>query len=143
MVRYIVKSEEDTRRLAEELASESKKGDVFALKGDLGAGKTFFSACFINYFAKKEGRVEENVVSPTFNLVKIYRTDNFDIYHFDLYRLKQAEELYELDLDSAFENVALIEWPELAMDLLPSNYIEVNISVQDDCRVFEINRHTD
>ena len=138
MVKYIIKTKEDTKNLAENIAKNCKKGDIILLNGDLGAGKTFFSSCFINYFAEKEKRPLENVVSPTFNLVKIYKTDSFYIYHFDLYRSKNAEELYELDLQNAFENVSLVEWPELMLPFLQNNCIEVNISIVDDCRIFDV-----
>ncbi len=138
MVEYIVKSKEDTKKLAENIASNVNKGTVITLTGTLGAGKTFFTECFINYFNKKENRTIENVVSPTFNLVKVYNTDNFDIYHFDLYRLKNREEVFELGIEDAFENVALIEWPELILDFLPENTININIKLVDDYRVFEV-----
>ena len=138
MVEYIVKTKEDTKKLAENIARTCEKGDVMLLNGDLGAGKTFFTSCFINYFAEKERRPYENVISPTFNLVKIYKTNNFDIYHFDLYRLKSSEELYELDLQSAFENVSLVEWPELMLPFLLNNYLEINIILKDSCRIFDI-----
>lgn len=138
MVEYIVKSKEDTRKIAEDIASKINKGSVITLTGTLGAGKTFFTECFINYFNKKENRAIENVVSPTFNLVKVYNTDNFDIYHFDLYRLKNREEVFELGIEDAFENVALIEWPELILDFLPENVININIKLVDDYRVFDV-----
>lgn len=142
MVKYTVKTKEDTKKLAENIAKTCKKGDVILLNGDLGVGKTFFSSCFINYFAEKEKQPYENVISPTFNLVKIYKTGNFDIYHFDLYRLKNSEELYELDLQSAFENVSLVEWPELMLPFLPDNYLEINITLKDNCRIFDIRKIT-
>ena len=138
MVEYIVKSKEDTRKIAEDIASKINKGSVITLTGTLGAGKTFFTECFINYFNKKENRTIENVVSPTFNLVKVYNTDNFDIYHFDLYRLKNREEVFELGIEDAFENVALIEWPELILDFLPENIININIKLVNDYRVFDV-----
>lgn len=138
MVEYIVKSKKDTRKIAEDIASKTNKGSVITLNGTLGAGKTFFTECFINYFNKKENRTIENVVSPTFNLVKVYNTNNFDIYHFDLYRLKNKEEVFELSIEDAFENVALIEWPELIEDFLPENVININIKLVDDYRVFDV-----
>lgn len=138
MVEYIVKSKKDTRKIAEDIASKTNKGSVITLNGTLGAGKTFFTECFINYFNKKENRTIENVVSPTFNLVKVYNTNNFDIYHFDLYRLKNKEEVFELGIEDAFENVALIEWPELIEDFLPENVININIKLVDDYRVFDV-----
>lgn len=125
--------EKDSKRIAESFASKARKGDIFALYGDLGAGKTLFASAFINYFQRLEHRKPLTISSPTFNLVKVYRTNNFDIYHFDLYRLKRREELWELDLESAFQNVSLIEWPELIESLLPGkNIIKIKIEIQND-----------
>lgn len=138
MVKYIVKNKEDTKKIAEKIASKVVKGTVITLNGNLGAGKTFFAECFINYFNKIEGRAEENVVSPTFNIVKIYNSNNFNIYHFDLYRLKNKEEIFELDIEDAFENVSIVEWPELIKDLLPNNVINIVIELIDNYRIFDI-----
>ena len=113
MKEYILDCENDTIKLAEEIASCVDKQSIILLYGDLGAGKTFFSKAFINFFAKAENRAEENVISPTFNIVKTYNTKNFTIFHFDLYRIKHQSEVFELDLDEAFSNVSLIEWPEI------------------------------
>jgi tRNA threonylcarbamoyl adenosine modification protein YjeE len=115
----ILKAKQDTINLAKQLAKECEKGDIIALRGMLGAGKTFFANAFINAIYEKEGRGKVKVTSPTFNLIKIYETDNFPIYHYDLYRLKKVEELYELGIeDSLEEGVVLIEWPELAEKML-------------------------
>lgn len=118
---------EDTKKLAEKIASGVKKGDVIALSGDLGAGKTTFSRFFINYLMGHE----ENVTSPTFNLVLPYETKDFTIWHFDLYRLNEAKEVEELGLYDAFDNgVSLIEWPEIISDILPENTVMVKFTVE-------------
>ncbi len=126
---YILKNKEDTKNLAELVASKIKKGDILVLNGDLGVGKTFFVSCFVNYFCKKQNKQEVTVTSPTFNIVKTYQTNDFLIYHFDLYRIKDTEELYELDLENAFDNVSLIEWPEIINDLLPYEPISLNFEL--------------
>ncbi len=123
---YILKNKQDTKNLAEALALQIKKGDILLLNGNLGVGKTFFVNCFVNYFYKNQNKEEIIVTSPTFNIVKTYQTSDFLIYHFDLYRIKEVEELYELDLENAFENVSLIEWPEIIYDLLPHKTIKLN-----------------
>lgn len=138
MKKYILKSENDTKNLAKQIAKNTKRGDIVTLKGDLGVGKTFFVNCFINYLYKRENRENIVVTSPTFNLVKTYETNNFLIYHFDLYRIKTVEELYELDLDDAFENVSLIEWPEMIFDILPKRAIEINFKLINGIREMEI-----
>jgi tRNA threonylcarbamoyladenosine biosynthesis protein TsaE len=108
------KSEDDTKKLACLLAKISLKGDVFALYGTLGAGKSTFSRYFIQSLM---GDID--VPSPTFTLVQTYYSSEFDIYHYDMYRLKTPDEAYELGIDEAFYNaVNLIEWPEKIKPLL-------------------------
>lgn len=105
------------------MAASAGVGSVFCLKGDLGAGKTEFARGFIRALS---GDVA--VASPTFNLVKIYETPGFPIWHFDLYRLKNAAELEELGLSEALiQAVSLIEWPEIAEGMLPRERVEVEI----------------
>lgn len=134
---YLIKSKNEMIEFAENLAKQTKKGNIILLNGDLGSGKTFFSNAFINYFNKIENRDVEQITSPTFNIVKTYKTNNFTIYHFDLYRIKDIEEVYELDVEDAFENVSLIEWPDVVRDFLPkSNVIDINIKiVENNCRL--------
>lgn len=130
---YLIKSKDEMIRFAENMAKQIKCGNIILLNGDLGSGKTFFSNAFINYFNKIENRGMEQITSPTFNIVKTYKTNNFMIYHFDLYRIKNIEEVYELDIEDAFENVSLIEWPDIVMDVLPkSGVINVGIKIVDD-----------
>ena len=133
---YLIRSQDEMIEFAENMAKQTKKGDIILLNGDLGSGKTFFSNAFINYFNKIENREIEQITSPTFNIVKTYKTNNFTIYHFDLYRIKDIEEVYELDVEDAFENVSLIEWPDVVRDVLPENgVIDVSIEVVDgECR---------
>lgn len=110
--------------LAQELASKSKKGSVFALKGTLGAGKSFFAKNFINSLQEKP----TEVLSPTFNLVYSYDTKKGEVFHFDLYRIKDVSELENIGLFDALENgICLIEWPEIAADFLPENCCEIEI----------------
>lgn len=131
MKEYILDCENDTIKLAEEIADCVDKQSIILLYGDLGAGKTFFSKAFINFFAKAENRAEENVISPTFNIVKTYNTKNFTIFHFDLYRIKHQSEVFELDLDEAFSNVSLIEWPEIIEDILPYKTFVLHFKLED------------
>ena len=109
----------DTKNLANILASLCQIGDVLLLKGDLGSGKTTFA----QYFIQKLSDVKE-VTSPTFNIVNIYESKDFPIYHYDLYRLKSKEELHELGIEEAFKTgVALIEWPEYVENIIRDDYI--------------------
>ena len=131
---FICKTEHDTKRLAEEFAKISQKGDVFALYGTLGAGKSTFSRFFIQSLC---GYID--VPSPTFTLVQMYDTDDFELYHYDMYRLKKQEDAYELGIEDAFfEGVNLIEWPENIEGLLPNNSWKITISTKDSFRYFSI-----
>lgn len=126
---YLIKSKDEMIGFAENMAKQIKCGNIILLNGDLGSGKTFFSNAFINYFNKIENREIEQITSPTFNIVKTYKTNNFMIYHFDLYRIKNIEEVYELDIEDAFENVSLIEWPDIVKDVLPKSGV-INVSIR-------------
>ena len=113
---------DQTRILAEKIAKVAKTGDLITLNGNLGAGKTSFVKYFINYLSKEP--VE--ITSPTFNLFHIYDLDNLRICHFDLYRLKSKEEIYEIGLEYALDNaISLIEWPDIAMGVLPDNRLDL------------------
>ncbi|MFN7039085.1 MAG: tRNA (adenosine(37)-N6)-threonylcarbamoyltransferase complex ATPase subunit type 1 TsaE [Alphaproteobacteria bacterium] len=117
---------QDTEALAKKIAKSTRMGDVILLKGDLGVGKTFFAKNFIKYFFPNQ---DVTVNSPTFNLVQTYTTNLFTIWHFDLYRLKTVEEIFELGVEQAFdEAVSIIEWPELIQTILPKNVLEIEFS---------------
>lgn len=137
---YNLFNEKDTIKVAELIAKDSKLHDIITLNGELGSGKTFFANAFVNFFLKKNGLERVNVTSPTFNILKIYNVGDFDIYHFDLYRIKNKEELYELDFSSAFDNISLIEWPEIAMDILPKKFVKnISIAIKGGYRFVEVN----
>ena len=106
---YPLTTENHTKLLAESLAKIAKKGDIFLLSGNLGAGKTTFARFFIQFFLGKG----EEVLSPTFTIVQAYPTHLFTIWHFDLYRIENSNELEEIGWEDAFyTGVSLVEWPE-------------------------------
>lgn len=112
--------------LAKKIAESSNIGDVFALKGTLGAGKSFFAKKFINSLQKEK----TDVLSPTFNLLYSYETKKGEVFHFDLYRLKSPEELENIGFFDALKSgICLIEWPEIAAEFLPKNYQEIEIKI--------------
>jgi tRNA threonylcarbamoyladenosine biosynthesis protein TsaE len=112
-----------TAAFAARISQRAAAGDVIALKGDLGAGKTTFARGFI----RARGCTEE-VPSPTFTLVQIYELRSAVIWHFDLYRLKSPEEAWELGIEDAFdEAISLIEWPERLGTLLPRRRLEIEL----------------
>lgn len=131
---FITNNEQETIKLAERFATLAENKDVFALYGTLGVGKSVFSRAFIQKLTQAE-----EVPSPTFTLVQSYSYGNTEIYHFDLYRLKSPEEVFELGFEEAiYGGISLIEWPEKAGYLLPKDVFKVNITAQNDQRIFEI-----
>jgi len=117
-----------TGRFAGLLAQIVKSGDILALWGDLGAGKTTFARGFIGALMGQA----ESVPSPTFTLVQTYPAvagASLEIWHFDLYRLKRAEEAYEIGIEEAFDTgVSLIEWPDRLGSLLPVRRLDVTLA---------------
>jgi len=123
-----------TKALGRALAGLLRPGDLVALHGDLGSGKTTLARAVINALPDAAGEsVEEEVPSPTFTLVQIYERRPAPIWHFDLYRLMAPEEAYELGLEEALaEAITLIEWPERLGPLLPSVRLDLQLAfVQD------------
>ena len=115
---------DDTLMLGKNLASLLKKGDLVVLSGELGAGKTKFTEGFLKFF-----KLEDEISSPTFNIVNEYKKDDISIYHFDVYRLEDVSEFYEIGGDEYFENgICLIEWGELIKDALPKAFISIDIT---------------
>lgn len=105
-----------TAGLAASLARRARPGDIIALEGELGTGKTSFARAFI----RARGMGEDEVPSPTFTLVQIYEEREPSVWHFDLYRIEKAEEAFELGIEDAFAGaISLIEWPERLGALLP------------------------
>lgn len=113
-----------TCEFAEKLAKFVKAGDVIAFSGDLGVGKTTFIQAFIKSLATED--IE--VTSPTFNLLHIYNLSQFEIWHYDLYRINNIEEVYELGIEDSFHYaVTLIEWPEIINNIIPEDRLEIEL----------------
>ena len=118
-----------TERLGRALAEVLRAGDVVALYGDLGAGKTALARALIRALPGPEGAATEEVPSPTFTLVQTYERDPAPVWHFDLYRIEDPSEIEELGLSEALaEGITLIEWPERLGRPLPKNALAVTIS---------------
>lgn len=115
---------EDTFQIGYKLALQAKPGDVFCLIGDLGVGKTVFSQGFGAGIG-----VQEPINSPTFTIVQVYGEGRLPFYHFDVYRLAEEEELFEIGFDEMIdsEGVSLIEWANRIPGSLPPHYKEIVI----------------
>lgn len=115
---------EDTWQIGYDLALQATAGDVFCLIGDLGVGKTVFSQGFGAGIG-----VEDFISSPTFTIVQVYEEGRIPLYHFDVYRIADEDELFEIGFDEMVngEGVSLIEWANQIPDSLPEHYKEVRI----------------
>ena len=121
-------SEAATGALALRIAGLAQRADIIALKGDLGTGKTTFARAFIRGLGEKE----DEVPSPTFTLVQVYQLAPAAVWHFDLYRLRDPEEAWELGIEDAFiDGISLIEWPERLGSLLPKRRLEIALEFGD------------
>lgn len=128
-----------TARLGARLGALARPGDVIALSGDLGAGKTTLARGLIRSLM---GQTAE-APSPTFTLVQTYEGPRFQIWHFDLYRLSEPGEARELGLEEAVDGLALIEWPERLGRDLPRARLEVGLSFSDQGRIARLADHDD
>ena len=123
--------EDATMALGAWLAPYLRAADVVLLKGGLGAGKTTWARGLI---CSLLGDTE--VPSPTYTLVQTYNAPDFEIYHFDLYRLKQENEIWELGIDEALDDgICVIEWPERIEGLLNGTELTIALNIKDDRRV--------
>ena len=119
-------NEQEMAELAILIGQIIKSNDILLLKGEIGAGKSYFSRKLI----QSQQTFPEEVPSPTFTLVQTYETKLGEIWHVDLYRLTSAEGLIELGLSEAFdEKICLIEWPELALDIMPETFLSLEILI--------------
>lgn len=121
---YESRCEEDTRALGVRLGREARPGQVLCLNGDLGVGKTVFT----KGFAEGLG-IEEVVNSPTFTIKKTYEEGRIPLFHFDVYRIEDEDEMEEIGyMDEFFgEGVSLVEWADNIRDLIPEDAVEVTI----------------
>ncbi len=139
-IKYISHNEEETKKIANSLAKLLQKGDIIILSGDLGAGKTKFTEGILSFFG-----LEDEISSPTFNIVNEYKTNNINLYHFDIYRLEDIDEFYEIGGEEYFEKgICIIEWGELLNPILPKDYILIKIEPVENninSRLFTIQSH--
>ena len=123
----ITNSPEETKKIGEKVGKLARPGDLLAFYGELGAGKT----CFIQGISQQL-EVKDYVVSPSFTIINEYQ-GKIPIYHFDLFRLGNAEEILELGYEEYFygEGLTVIEWAEKIEPLLPKEHLKINIKFKD------------
>jgi tRNA threonylcarbamoyladenosine biosynthesis protein TsaE len=128
---FFINSEAETRALGLTLAEAAEPGDIVALIGDLGTGKTALT----KYIAEGLG-VKEEVISPTFTIVKEYRSGRLPLYHFDVYRLSGPEEFYSAGAEDYIEDsgLSVIEWADIVADALPEDALLIHIQYADEGR---------
>lgn len=123
MFKITTNNAEETIEIGERLGKALKKGAIILLSGDLGAGKTVFTKGIARGLD-----IDKNVTSPTFTLIHQY-DGRLPLYHFDIYRILNEEELYDIGYEEYFfgDGVTVVEWPERMEDLRPDEYISINI----------------
>ena len=120
---FNISKEEKTKYIAEKISNICKKGDVIALSGRLGIGKTTFA----KHFIRKVSKVDQ-VPSPSYNLLLSYKTNNTMIHHMDAWRLKNIEEAISLGITEMYENsIFIIEWAEKIKKILPSDCLRLQL----------------
>ena len=136
-----IKNEKQTEKLGMELAARLLPGTVVALTGEPGAGKTTFTKAV----AKGLG-VASLVTSPTFTIINEHKDGRIPLYHFDVYRINDEEEMYELGFEEYFygDGVCVVEWADRIEGLIPERDIRIHISygIGENERTFQINENT-
>lgn len=120
----VIKNEYETRKFGKELGLKAEPGTVIALVGDLGTGKTTLTKAI----AEGVG-VKDVITSPTFNIVKQYDSGRLPLYHFDVYRIGDVDEMYELGYEEYFygNGVCVIEWADIIEELIPEDALLIEI----------------
>jgi len=109
-----LKSLEDTQNFSENISKIIGPGDIIFLYGEIGVGKTTFARFCINYLEGKNGIKNSDVLSPTFNIVYDYDVKDIKILHYDLYRIKNYKDIFQLGMfETLKEHIKIVEWPEL------------------------------
>ncbi|MFT4526253.1 MAG: tRNA threonylcarbamoyladenosine biosynthesis protein TsaE [Bacteroidia bacterium] len=134
-MQILARNEDDLGAVSKKLLEISEACSIVLLKAEMGLGKT----TLVKAVCKELG-VNSEVSSPTFSLVNEYEFGTKKVFHFDLYRIKDIEELYDIGFEEYLDSgyLCLIEWPELASELMPDEYILVEIEMQENGRLFSL-----
>ena len=120
-----LKSLEDTQNFSENISKIIGPGDIIFLYGEIGVGKTTFTRFCINYLEGKNGIKNSDVLSPTFNIVYDYDVKDLKILHYDLYRIKNYKDIFQLGMfETSKEHIKIVEWPELIKPK-PMNRVDI------------------
>jgi len=119
-----IASEKETERIGEAIGRAAEPGTVVALIGDLGTGKTTLTKSI----ARGLG-VTETVTSPTFNIIREYKSGRIPLYHFDVYRIGDPDEMFELGYEEYFygDGICVVEWADIIEELLPEDAVIIRI----------------
>lgn len=136
-MKYISNSPQETAELARTIALKLKKGSVVCLDGELGAGKTTFSAALCAALG-----VTEQVYSPTYTIINRYDGD-LPVYHIDTYRIEDSSEMYEIGFEECLDaGICIIEWSDMIKEILPADAVRIriskNIGIHEDYREIEV-----
>lgn len=133
---FITTNENETYELGIKIGEKLKKGDVISLNGDLGAGKTYLTKGIA-----KGLQIDDYITSPSFTILNQYDGGKLTLYHFDVYRINDIEEMYEIGFDEFIygSGVCVVEWGSIVNEMLPSERIDIFIKKnEDDIRIIEI-----
>ncbi len=139
-MRKVIRNELDTKKFGIELAGKLKPGDIIALIGDLGTGKTTLTKSIAEGLG-----ITRMITSPTFTIVQEYTEGRLPLYHFDVYRINDLEEMYELGYEEYFfgQGVCVVEWADQITELIPEDsiFIRIEYGENEDERVYEIKNY--
>lgn len=122
--KIVIKNEEETKKFGKQLCEKLTAGSIVALTGDLGTGKTTLTKAIAAGLG-----VTDVITSPTFNIVKQYDSGRLPLYHFDVYRIGDVDEMYEIGYEEYFfgEGVCVIEWADLIDEIIPDDAMRIEI----------------
>ena len=122
--KIVIKNEEETKKFGENLCEKLTAGSIVALTGDLGTGKTTLTKAIAAGLG-----VTDVITSPTFNIVKQYDSGRLPLYHFDVYRIGDVDEMYEIGYEEYFfgDGVCVIEWADLIEEIIPDDAVRIEI----------------
>ena len=126
---------EGLKSFCKDVSLNLKKGDIICLSGELGSGKTTFARNLINsIFERNKLKKPDSIKSPSFPILITYELNNFEIYHYDLYRISKNSELDEINIFEELNNsITLIEWPDIIMNKLNSySFYSLNFTIRDE-----------